>query len=316
VQRHPAKARARAVARRQHSAIALRQLERAGLSRQQIRTMVGTGELVRVCAKVFVIAASPDTWLQRAVVATLAHERLWLSHRAAAHLHGFDGFSEPPMIEVVGPRGGRPSLPPDVLRHTSDLLHRSDLCRTHSIPATNAAATLCQLPAVVKTRRVAQAVDHLLRSGASPLWIRRTAERWACSRLRGPEVVLALLAERVGRRLPRSWFERLAKAAFDNAGIALEHEYPVVHDGRIVASLDLAQPELRVGVECQSWERHGAPSAAYHDTRRKRLLRRLGWQVVEVWWWDLERMCEAVDEVVAALDVAKKRLDSSRFFAT
>jgi hypothetical protein len=159
-------------------------------------------------------------------------------------------------------------------------------------------------------------MDHLLRSGTSPLWIRRTAQRLSRPQLPGPDLVLRLLADREGRRLPRSWFERLAKDAFGRAGITLHHEYPVVHDGRIVASLDLAEPVLRVGVECQSREHHGASADAYRDARRKRMLRRLGWQVVEVWWWDLARMSEVLTELLTAFDVAQKRLGSNQFCDT
>lgn len=256
-----------------------------------------------MAAKVFVVAGSPDTWLRQAMAATLAHPRLRLSHGAAAHLHGFDGFSACPPIEVIGPRGGRPALPSGVVHHVSDVPGRSDGCHVRSVPTMNAAATLCQLPAIAVIARVEQALDHVLRSGASPLWIRRTAERWSVSHLHGPRVVLDLLTERAGRRLPRSWFERLARAAFVRAGIALEHEYPVMHDGRVVAALDLAEPTRRVGVECQSVAHHGIAPDAYRDARRRRMLRRLGWRVVEVWWWDLERMDDVVEELVAALDM-------------
>jgi hypothetical protein len=311
-----AKKTIRVVAGRQHGAIALRQLQEAGLSRQQIRTMIASGELSRAGSKVFVVSGSPASWLRDAMAATLVQHDLWLSHRAAAHLHGFDGFSTPPAVELVGPRGRRPALPSGAIHHVSDLLAEADVCHKRAIPTTNSAATLCQLPAVVSLARVEQALDHVLRMGASPLWIRRTATRLARSRARGPQMVLRLLDDRVGRRLPRSWFERLAHAAFEGHGIVLEHEYPVVDAGRVVASLDLAEPALRVGVECQSNQHHGSPADAYRDARRRRLLRRLGWQVVEVWWWDLERMAEVVDEVLAALQVAQKRLESNHFCDT
>ncbi len=311
------RARAWAIGRRQHSALALAQLRDAGLTRQQIRTMVETAQLDRAASKVFVASNSADTWLRGAMVATLVQPgRLWLSHRAAAHLLGFDGFTATPEIEVVGARGRRPALPPGVIHHVSNVPTRADCTSDQGIPTMNAAATLCQLASREPPARVGQALDHLLRTGASPLWLRRTAARWNESRLAGPAIVLDLLAERTDRRLPRSWFERLAKAVLDRAGVEMEHEYPLTVDGRIVASLDLANPSYRVGVECQSWERHGGASGAYRDARRKRMLRRLGWSIVEVWWWDLQRPGEIVDEVLAQFEMSQKWLVSNHFFDT
>jgi hypothetical protein len=167
------------------------------------------------------------------------------------------------------------------------------------------------LPQVVSEARVGQALDHVLRAGSSPRWIRQTGERLRRRGLHGPNVLLELLTERVNRRLPRSWFERLAKAVFDRAGIGLEHEYPVRDPaGRILASLDLADPAWRVGVECQSWTEHGSPGQRYGDVRRRRMLRALGWDIVEVWWWDLHRPAEAITDVLDALE--RQRVLASR----
>ena len=100
--------------------------------------------------------------------------------------------------------------------------------------------------------------------------------------------MLELLADRVDRRLPRSWFQRLAKDLFAAEAIHLVDEWPVYNtNGRRLAELDLANVDLQVGVECQSWEWHGSPSAKQRDLTRKRRLRVLGWEIVDVWWSDL-----------------------------
>jgi hypothetical protein len=159
---------------------------------------------------------------------------------------------------------------------------------------------------VVDRPRVGQALDHVLGVGWSPRWIEDTAHRMRRQGVRGPNVLLDLLAERVGRRLPRSWFERLAAAALRRADLELEHEVPVRdQSGRIVASLDLAHRPSRVGVECQGWERHGSMTAAYADARRRRTVRRLGWEIIELWWWDLHRPDEVVSEL---LDLVARRM--------
>lgn len=78
--------------------------------------------------------------------------------------------------------------------------------------------------------------------------------------------------------------------------------------GRLIAELDLAHEERKVGVECQSWQHHGSPSAHQDDLRRRRRLRQLGWEIVEVWWTDLERTDEVVADVLLTLERARQRL--------
>jgi len=45
-------------------------------------------------------------------------------------------------------------------------------------------------------------------------------------------------------------------------------EHPVHQGGRLLAELDLAIPELKIGVECQSWEWHSTPAAQRRDAAR------------------------------------------------
>ena len=90
--------------------------------------------------------------------------------------------------------------------------------------------------------------------------------------------------------------------------IHLVDEWPVFDTtGRRLAELDLANVDLQVGVECQSWEWHGSPSAKRRDLTRKRRLRVLGWEIVDVWWSDLNRMAEVVADVQLAISIARAR---------
>jgi len=154
----------------------------------------------------------------------------------------------------------------------------------------------------------AQPLDDALRRGHKPSALRDEFERWKGQGVRGPSVMLELLADRVDRRLPRSWFQRLAKDVFTAEAIYFVDEWPV-HDtnGRHLADLDLANVELQVGVECQSWEWHGSPAAQDRDLRRKRRVREIGWEVVDVWWSDLNRTAEVLADVRLAISIAKAR---------
>ena len=105
------------------------------------------------------------------------------------------------------------------------------------------------------------------------------------------------------QRLPRSWFQRLAKRVLDRSGIRLVDEFPV-HDDRgvLLAELDLADPHRRVGVECQSWRWHSSVEAQHRDARRRGTLRQLGWEIVDVWWSDLKHPDRVLAELTYLLD--------------
>jgi restriction endonuclease-like protein len=128
------------------------------------------------------------------------------------------------------------------------------------------------------------------------------ADRWSGRGVPGSGTLTEALAERCDRGLPRSWFERMARKSFREHGIDLRHEVPVIDGRKRIAFLDLAEVDLKVGVECQSWAWHATPAARQADARRKRRLRRLGWDITELWWSDRQRMHDAVADVVEALE--------------
>jgi hypothetical protein len=103
----------------------------------------------------------------------------------------------------------------------------------------------------------------------------------------------------VDSTLPRSWFQRLASRLLADAGIVTVDEHRVFDSGRLLAELDLAIPDVLIGIECQSWRWHATPEAQRRDAARRRALRGLGWEIVDLWWSDLER----IDDVLATVMV-------------
>ena len=164
------------------------------------------------------------------------------------------------------------------------------------------AATLALLAPDVGIGRTARALDSALRQGITAEELKATASVWRRRGRPGPPALLMLLGERVDHRLPRSWFQRLAKGVLARAGIRLVDEYPV-RDARgiLLAELDLADPARKVGVECQSWQWHATPTAQHRDARRRGMLRALGWEIVDVWWSDLRHPDRVISELTCLL---------------
>ena len=236
------------------------------------------------------------------MAATLAVPSALAAGRSAARLQNLDGFDAVETVEIVVSRGARVPQLRDVTVHYSRLLSNRDRHVLNGIPVTVIPVTLIHL--AEHWGEAEQALDSALRQGKHPLWLRDHLRRWESPQRRGPTQVLELLDDRVGKRLPLSWFQRLAARLLAEAGVATEDEYPVFdHRGRLLAVLDLALPPYRIGIECQGWKDHGSPTAQRADNERKRRLRTLGWEVIEVWWSDLEH----VDTVVADIHLSIKR---------
>jgi len=142
--------------------------------------------------------------------------------------------------------------PADISVRRTQRLTVKDVFVVRGITATMLPITLIQLAAA--GHNAGQALDSALRSGFKPVWLRDNVLRWKDHGVAGPTEVLRLLSERVDMRLPRSWFQRIAKEVLAADGIELVDEWPVYDAaGWLLAELDLADVELMVGVESSHW---------------------------------------------------------------
>jgi hypothetical protein len=275
----------------QHGVATVAQARRAGVSWHVEERLVAAGVVRRPGGGVLVSRSAPRTWEQRVLEAVWAPGRAVVSHGAAARLHGLDGFDRYDVVDVLCRKGWWPDAPDGTVTHfTRGLTDPIDVVEVGAIPALSIGATLTLLTPAVGIGRTAKALDSALRSGVMIDDLRAVARRWQRRGRAGPGTLLKLLDEREGQTLPRSWFQRLAKRLFERQRIRLVDEYPVYDENDVLlAELDLADPLRKVGVECQSWNWHATPTAQHHDARRKGQLRRLGWEIIDVWWRDLDR---------------------------
>ncbi|MCU1400513.1 MAG: hypothetical protein JWN62_3622 [Acidimicrobiales bacterium] len=292
---------------RQHGVAADRQVRAAGVSLKRQKALIASGVWRRLQPGVVGDAGAPFTWEQRVMAATLIVPGSVAAARAAARLHLLDGFTDFEGIEIIVPRNSRRPQDVRISSSWSQRLSAKDLFVVRNIPVTTVPVTLVHLAG--RGLNAAQALDGALRSGFKPVWLRDNFLRWKDHGVTGPTELLRLLAGRVEMRMPRSWFQRIAKDVFAADGIVLVDEWPVYGpDGRLLAELDLAAPELMVGVECQSWERHGSPAAQYADTVRRRRLDEIGWAIVDVWWRDLDRPQSVTAQLRRTLRTAGERM--------
>ena len=280
----------------QHGAAATTQV-RESLPWRQQRQLVDRRVWQQANDRVIISRSTPRTWHQCVMVATLATRGI-ASHTTAARLHNLDGFDQRTDVHVTLRYNQRRHGHPGTRVHISRVLDATDRVSIVGIPTVAMPVCLIQL-AEHSNDDMIKALEGAMRDGVSPLWIRQVAARYERPAMTAPRRLVSALNERLEGTLPRSWFQRLAARVLADAGVETVDEHPV-HDGhRLLAELDLAIPSLKIGIECQSWEWHSTPAAQRRDEARKRALRRLGWEILDLWWSDLDR----IDDVFATLAV-------------
>lgn len=296
----------RRLAATQHGVVTVAQASALGVSRGRLRTAVRTGNWAAPRRGILVAAAAPSTWRQHAAVAALSVDGA-LSHRAAAHVHGLDGFAVADIeLSVEQPRQPRGTW----RVHRAASLSGVDVTVVDGLPVTSIARTLVDLGAVVDDDTVEQALDDALRRGVSQRWIESTLERLDRPGPSGTAGLRRVLA-REDRRgpLPDSRFERLLERAVRRAGLPPPRRQVRVLDaqGTLVAKVDAGWPDHLVAVEAHSERWHWGPRRGRSDQRRDNRLAALGWELLYAGWWDVQHP----DEFTRALAETLARREPS-----
>lgn len=262
-----------------------------GVPSDRLQSWQRSGRLRRIAPQVYVIAGVPDSWRRRVRIAT-GSSAAWASHRTAAALDELNGF-EGRTIEVITQRGRRRKRTAWKV-HESRTLRGPDLSVVGGLPATSTVRTILDLPAVAQPFLVAKALDDACRRSPHMLdaLIQRHHELPRRGR-RGAVLISAMLSERLGEPVGDNDFETLAIRLVRSIGLPDPVPQFPVRDGDFVAYIDLAWPDIRWWVECDGLGSHSGKAAHEWDRMRRRRLKRLGWDGVEITYDDVTRRPEA-----------------------
>ena len=152
-----------------------------GLSPRDVRRALEQGYL---CEPIPGVLSFPDRtphhWHHRLSTVTAAGgDHAVVSHRAAARIHRFDGFTEAP-IEVTTQRPRRLMLPrdfADVVTHQACSLEPVDIVEMMGLRVTSVARTMADIGSVVGADAVWRALIGVQRANVSPRWLYQTAVR-------------------------------------------------------------------------------------------------------------------------------------------
>jgi very-short-patch-repair endonuclease len=295
------------VARRQHGLITTSQaVEALGPSRKD--RWVREGRLLSVQPSVFRVSGAPETWHQSVMAAALAVDGI-ASHRSAAELWGL--IQPAGYVEVSVPGDVRRKVRPPAIVHRIKDLRPGLAVERSGLRVTDPVRTVIDLGLVMPWFLVHRAIAKGISTKALTVGEVRTL-RDALGRpgRNGTGIVRAILD---GNLLILDKEEsELEKRLTDLARrrqlptFTLQHE--VWSEGRFVARIDAAIPELKLAVEVDGFEFHSTPDAFQRDRSRQNALVALGWTVLRFTWSDV---VHRPDYVATAIEAELRRLSAA-----
>ena len=280
------------MAARQWSALTGRQARKAGMSQHQIDHRVRTKRWRREARDVFVLAGTPNTWEQQAMVACLAGPPgTVISHLTAAAAYGLMKAPDEPQVTI--PRDASGS------RITSARVRRADLgpgqkATGHRLPCTTPIQTVIDCAELLDLEALCDLVDSALcRKLMQPSkLIRATEAAWPSARKARRaglgRLLEALVVWRSGAP-PGSPPEAKLQRRLKEWGFPPAQRQVEVYgrDGRFVARADLGIVEWKALLEYDSDEHHAPRCWVADDERLDRIEEETGWRVVPVDRFDL-----------------------------
>jgi hypothetical protein len=296
---------------RQHGLITRRQALDLGLTRHQIQYRLDRELWRSIDTGVYLNTAVPPTSATRLLAVCLGTGAV-VSHRSAGRLWALDGVRPGrPEVTVEAHRG---LVRRHVRVHETTQWDRIDQHAIDGLPVTGIGRTLLDLGAVLPMAGLRQAVDDARRRNLVD-WpeLARVYLRHARRGRDGSGSLRRLLEAHVGELVvPRSDWSRRVADLLVAAGLPRPRfEYRVSDGHGFVAELDLAFPDVGLGLELDSVAWHLDRVSFERDARRRNRLENLGWSIRNFTWSDYaDHPDRLIGTVVDAYSLLRSRLAS------
>jgi hypothetical protein len=259
----------------------------------------------RLFEDVYIHVDRPVTHSLRArAAAALAVPGSVVTGRSAAVLWGVDLAGVDDDVELTVPPSWHARRIPGV-RVRRAALPADHVQRRHDVPATTAVATALRLAGSIRGDDAVVAVDRMVASGAVDL----ASVRALAAATRGPGCARARgVCGLADGRAESPQETRLRLLMVRSSLPAPVAQFSVVHDGRFVARVDFAWPDVKVAVEYDGlW--HAEDGQFARDRQRLNRLHAAGWRVFFVTAADLhapERLIARLIDFLAGAVVHKR----------
>lgn len=281
----------------------------SGLTTRQLRTLVRSGDLVRVRYGVYatkraVIAAEGNqrraqTLQVAAVVAAVGRDTV-ASHHSAAAIHGLDLLNQPQQLVTLTRSPQRPSNRP---RSDGILFHMADLPAEHvtkvfGIRVTTVSRTVVDLARTSPFKAAVVAADSALRADkttkAELAHVCAECSQWPG--VRQAQQVVAFADQRA-----ESVLESCARVVFHELGLEPPDLQVTVHGEGFAFRVDFCWSQHGTIAEADGLAKLTSRNDILAQFRRDRLLRDAGYKVAHFTWREL---FETPDAVVARVRAA------------
>jgi very-short-patch-repair endonuclease len=249
------------------------------MSESAVGRLVARGILRRVRPVVYRLLGARPSRQQDILAAQLwAGPDAFASHRTAAEIYSLPGESAP-LIELTTSASVRSR---DVIVHRRAVWPPGDVTVVGGIRVSTVTRTLLDLASVVPVGVLARALDAALHQGQSLDSISRRLEATAVQGRTGTRNLRRLIEERAGEiaavesPLERDFLSLVRERSMPEP----VGQHPVLIDGHLVARLDFAYPDLKIGIELDGYAFHSDREAFNRDRRRLTELANEGWHML------------------------------------
>lgn len=270
-------------AARQHGVFSASQARSAGYDKHGVARKLASGQWRQLDYRVFAMGSAAPTWERQLWVAVLSRPRAVIGGRAAAHLHGFRGFSPTkPVIVVPGSSNARSTVARVIRAEYFDEL---DVVRVRGFPVTSIPETVLALAGEVPASRLEPLFDDLLLAARFDLGSMSHLLARDGGRRRRGIVLLREMVEERGDDAPSheaSYLERMVIRLLSGSDLPpWNREHPFSIRGN-ASRVDFYIPAWRVVIEADGRNWHARTAAFEQDRIRDNELAARGIQVIRL----------------------------------
>ena len=270
-------------AARQYGTFSRDQAVAGGITRKMIETRLRSGAWIRLGPAVYALASAPPKWERQMAAALLTKADSIVAGKAAAYLHGFDGFAAPKPVIMVTDSQSAASPLARVIR--SNRFTDVGRVRRRGFVVTDEAETVATIANDLSLSRLEATVDWLLaRKTCSVADLARIVD------VSGGKRGVANLRRIVGQRLPTAYqpptseLERMLFRLLDDPRLPhCTRQMPMSYQN-LAATVDAYIPQWRLIVEGDGRRWHSRRSDFELDRVRDNEATAHGFAVLRFTW--------------------------------
>lgn len=266
------------IAALQYGLIERSQALAAGVNARMIDWCLEKGEWLIFLPGVYALRSSTPCWLQSQLGAVLwAGQGSAASGRAGGALWGFDGLDED-VVEIS--TLNRVRSQDIIVHHVSDI---GSTTQKKRIPVTDQYRTILDLAGLVDVPTLEAALDSGLRARILHIPVLQQAIECSSGK-RGIRKLKKLAEERTqSLGLTRSKLEALVSDFLRRHGIhGGQRNYVLIIDGKFIACLEVAWPDMKVAIEVDSRRWHMGHAVWERDSARYATVTSHDWRILPV----------------------------------